>query len=96
MRFVETAGGQTIREINQKSGARCWFPGDRLQQTDIYKTINIEGTPVQVETAIQLIKEKTGQVYFIKIYYLNSTVSSLTSLLLFLIAAPLTNLLNYT
>uniref|UniRef100_A0A0B6ZGD1 K Homology domain-containing protein n=3 Tax=Arion vulgaris TaxID=1028688 RepID=A0A0B6ZGD1_9EUPU len=53
-------GGETIREINRQSGAHVELdrnPPPNLNE----KLFNIRGNPGQIQHAIQLIQEKTGQ-----------------------------------
>ncbi|BFZ20521.1 hypothetical protein BsWGS_23560 [Bradybaena similaris] len=53
-------GGETIREINRQSGAHVEL--DRNPPPNINeKLFNIRGNPSQIQHAIQLIQEKTGQ-----------------------------------
>ncbi|XP_059142521.1 far upstream element-binding protein 1-like isoform X5 [Physella acuta] len=53
-------GGETIREINRQSGAHVEL--DRNPPPNMSeKVFNIRGNPNQIQHAIQLIQEKTGQ-----------------------------------
>ncbi|KAK0046017.1 far upstream element-binding protein 2-like isoform X2 [Biomphalaria pfeifferi] len=53
-------GGETIREINRQSGAHVEL--DRNPPPNMNeKLFNIRGNPNQIQHAIQLIQEKTGQ-----------------------------------
>jgi far upstream element-binding protein len=53
-------GGETIREINRQSGAHCEL--SREPQLNPHERIfRIQGNPEQVQTAMRLINEKTGQ-----------------------------------
>ena len=58
---LHLSGGETIRQINQQSGAHVELqrapgpnPGEKL--------FNIRGNPGQIQHAIQLISEKAGLV----------------------------------
>ena len=58
---LNLSGGETIRQINQQSGAHVELqrapgpnPGEKL--------FNIRGNPGQIQHAIQLISEKAGLV----------------------------------
>lgn len=52
-------GGETIRSINQQTGAHCEIDR-RVPQNGIEKTFIIRGTPEQVEAAKQSMSEKLG------------------------------------
>ena len=55
------AGGETIKQINQQTGAHCEI--DRRQQTNMSeKTFIIKGTPDQIEHAKRLFSEKLNMV----------------------------------
>ncbi|KAK4884682.1 hypothetical protein RN001_000953 [Aquatica leii] len=49
-------GGETIKQINQQSGAHCEL--DRRSQSQQDKTFIIRGEPDQIETAKRIISEK--------------------------------------
>ncbi|XP_018319791.1 far upstream element-binding protein 1 isoform X2 [Agrilus planipennis] len=49
-------GGETIKQINQQSGAHCEL--DRRSQNQQDKTFIIRGDPEQIETAKRIISEK--------------------------------------
>lgn len=55
-------GGETIRQINQQSGAHVELqkhPGPNPNE----KLFNIRGTPDQIQHAMQMISEKAGIPY---------------------------------
>ena len=56
------SGGETIRRINQESGAHVELqkhPGP----TPYQKLFSITGTPDQIQHAIQMIREKVGSTF---------------------------------
>jgi len=55
------SGGETIREINRQSGAHCELSRDPPPNQH-ERVFRIQGNPDQVQAAIRLINEKTGQV----------------------------------
>jgi far upstream element-binding protein len=55
------SGGETIREINRQSGAHCELSRDPPPNPH-ERVFRIQGSPDQIQTAIRLINEKTGQV----------------------------------
>ena len=58
-----SVGGETIKQINQQTGAHCEI--DRRQQTNMSeKTFIIKGTPDQIEHAKRLFSEKLNMVSF--------------------------------
>lgn len=56
------SGGETIREINRQSGAHCELSRDPPPNQH-ERVFRIQGNPEQVQAAIRLINEKTGQVF---------------------------------
>ena len=66
------SGGETIREINRQSGAHCELSRDPPPNQH-ERVFRIQGNPEQVQSAIRLINEKTGQVIgilvFVKKFY---------------------------
>ena len=55
------SGGETIREINRQSGGHCELSRDPPPNQH-ERVFRIQGNPEQVQAAIRLINEKTGQV----------------------------------
>ena len=56
------SGGETIRRINQESGAHVELqkhPGPNPE----LKLFSITGTPDQIQHAIQMIREKVGSTF---------------------------------
>lgn len=51
-------GGETIKHINQQTGAHCEL--DRRNGTETEKYFIIRGTPEQVENAKRIFGEKLG------------------------------------
>lgn len=61
MKIIIGRGGDTIKQINQQSGAHCEM--DRKSQGNgTEKTFVIKGSPEQIEHARSLISEKIGLV----------------------------------
>lgn len=59
---IIVTGGETIRQINQQSGAHVELqkhPGPNPNE----KLFNIKGGPDQIQHAIQMISEKAGIPY---------------------------------
>lgn len=59
---IVITGGETIRQINQQSGAHVELqkhPGPNPNE----KLFNIKGGPDQIQHAIQMISEKAGIPY---------------------------------
>ena len=56
-------GGETIREINRQSGAHCELSREPPPNQH-ERVFRIQGNPEQVQGAIRLINEKTGQVIY--------------------------------
>lgn len=55
------SGGETIREINSRSGARVEL--SRNEDPSVpFRVFNIRGNPGQVQEAVRLICEKAGLV----------------------------------
>lgn len=54
-------GGETIREINSRSGARAELSRNE-NPSSAQRTFNIKGSPEQIQEAIRLICEKAGLV----------------------------------
>ena len=54
-------GGETIRQINQQTGAHCEI--DRRQQANMQEKIFIiKGTPEQIENAKRMFSDKLNMV----------------------------------
>lgn len=65
MRYIDefsfTLGGETIKQINQQTGAHCEI--DRRQQANMQEKIFIiKGTPEQIENAKRMFSEKLNMV----------------------------------
>ena len=59
--FFCNVGGETIKQINQQTGAHCEL--DRRPPPNLAeKTFVIRGSPDQIEQAKRLIAEKLGMV----------------------------------
>lgn len=52
------SGGETIKQINQQSGAHCELDRRQNNQNATEKTFIIRGDPEQIETAKRIISEK--------------------------------------
>lgn len=61
--FILTLGGETIKQINQQTGAHCELDR-RNQSNENEKIFIIRGNPEQVEHAKRIFSEKLGMVYF--------------------------------
>lgn len=58
---VVVSGGETIKQINQQTGAHCELDR-RPPSNPAEKTFVIRGSPDQIESAKRLIAEKLGMV----------------------------------
>lgn len=58
---VVLPGGETIKQINQQTGAHCELDR-RPPSNPAEKTFVIRGSPDQIESAKRLIAEKLGMV----------------------------------
>jgi hypothetical protein len=69
--FALSAGGETIKQINQQTGAHCELDR-RPPPNPAEKVFVIRGSPDQIEQAKRIISEKIGMVcitiLFIKVY----------------------------
>jgi len=63
---IRPLGGDTIREINRQSGAHCELSREPPPNQH-ERVFRIQGSPEQVQAAIRLINEKTGQVVILPI-----------------------------
>ena len=59
--FVLFAGGETIKQINQQTGAHCELDR-RPPPNPAEKVFVIRGSPDQIEQAKRIISEKIGMV----------------------------------
>lgn len=57
-------GGETIKQINQQTGAHCELDR-RNQSNESEKIFIIRGNPEQVEHAKRIFSEKLGMVWII-------------------------------
>lgn len=58
---MNISGGETIRQINQQTGAHCEI--DRRQQANMQEKIFIiKGTPEQIDNAKRMFSDKLNMV----------------------------------
>lgn len=59
-------GGETIRQINQQTGAHCEI--DRRQQTNMQeKVFIVKGTPEQIDHVKRMFSEKLNMVNYMNV-----------------------------